>query len=451
MKKIRFEYRFTAIYLFLGFLWILFSDSILGSLITDHDTLTRIQTYKGWFYVFVTALLFFFYLRKHLVKLRNAEKKAVESDKLKTVFIQNISHEIRTPMNGIIGFATLLDDESLEDDLKKQYLEIITNSSNRLLEVVNEMLDISLIETGNLKIQKDIVDLNALLQDSFLQIKPSVNPQIDLSYTKDLPDDQSFVETDNARVSQVLINLLRNAAKFTEIGHIRFGYSVKNNELEFYVEDTGIGIPADFHDKIFERFHKAEAEVPRFYEGVGLGLSICKGNLKLLNGRIWVESEKNKGSVFRFTIPYNPRLPSITKNGPDTKALEWPERFTLLVAEDEENNFRYIERILEGAPIDIIRAVDGKEAVEICRKNNNIRLVLMDIKMPVMGGYEATVIIKQFKHDLPIIAQTAFAMENDKQIAFDCGCDDYLSKPFGKEELLRMFNKHLKPENSNVS
>ena len=306
MQKWKFEYRSIAGYIIIGGFWIVFSDRILNYFIRDPDLLTRIQTFKGWFYVIVTALLFYSLLKSHLAKLRNAEQKAIDSDRLKTAFLQNISHEIRTPMNSIVGFSELLKDDKMAEKEKADYLEMIAKSSDQLLNIVNAVLDISLIETGNISVNKSRTRLNNLLDDLYLSYKPSVKDGISFSLTKGLPDQLSIILTDAIKVRQILDNLLDNAIKFTEKGQIRFGYSLTGDELEFYIEDTGIGIDPDFHDKIFERFRKVDQDTIKLYEGVGLGLAICKGNIDLLKGRIWLESEQGKGSRFFFTIPYEP-------------------------------------------------------------------------------------------------------------------------------------------------
>jgi signal transduction histidine kinase len=306
MQKIKFEIKITALYALAGGMWIIFSDKLLYYFIKDTDLLTTIQTYKGWFYVIVTALLLYSLLRNHLASMRIAKQKAIENDKLKTVFLQNISHEIRTPMNGIVGFSGLLQNEDLSEEQKKQYLEIITKSSNQLLKVVNDVLDISLIETRNISSSISELHLNNFMEELYFSFEPLILKDISFSLKKGLSDVSSMVLTDAIKIRQILNNLLNNAIKFTEKGHIRFGYVLKNNELEFFIEDTGIGIASHAHDKIFEHFHKADTEISRLYEGVGLGLAICKGDLELLHGRIWVKSELNKGSTFFFTLPYNP-------------------------------------------------------------------------------------------------------------------------------------------------
>lgn len=306
MQKTRFEYKFTAVYVLLGCLWIIFSDTILASLVKNPDLLTTFQTYKGWFYVLITSALFYFILKKHLTQQRNAERKAKESDLLKTAFLRNISHEIRTPMNSIIGFTTLLNENNIPDTKKSEYLRIIKSSSNQLLNIVNEILDISLIETGNLNVIEKKVNLNTMINEVYQYFRPIIKNSIDFLQTKGLNDEQCDVLTDELKIRKVLSNMISNALKFTEKGHILFGYTVEANELKFFVEDTGIGIPEKFRPNLFNRFEKAEFIPGKLYEGLGLGLSICKGNIDLMNGRIWVDSEAGKGSKFYFTVPYKP-------------------------------------------------------------------------------------------------------------------------------------------------
>jgi len=442
MQKLNFEYRIVAAYILVGGLWIVFSDKILNYFIRDPDLLTRIQTFKGWFYVIVTGILFYLLLKTHLIKIRNAEQKAIDSDRLKTAFLQNISHEIRTPMNSIVGFSSLLKDKTITENEREQYQEMIAKSSDLLLNIVNEVLDISLIETGNITLNKKRIQLNNVLEELFLSYRPMINSNISFSVIKGLSDPLSFILTDVVKVRQILNNLLNNAIKFTEKGHITFGYSLVNNELEFFVEDTGIGIDHDFHEKIFERFRKIGQDNIRLYDGVGLGLAICQGNVNLLKGEIWLESESGKGSRFFFTIPYEPVY------NEETEGIKKPEinkslnNITILVAEDDEINFLYIREIFKGTGAEILHAVNGKEAVEICQNNNNIDIVLIDIKMPVMNGYEAIKHIREFRPDLPIIAQTAFALSNEMLKAFNAGSNDYISKPFKKEQLLALVSKY---------
>ena len=442
MRKLKFEYQIIAGYIIVGGLWILFSDKLLSYFIRDPDLLTRLQTFKGWFYVIVTAVLFYILLKAHLVKIRNAEQKAIDSDKLKTAFLQNISHEIRTPMNSIVGFSELLKDRKASESEKSQYLDMIAKGSDQLLNIVNEVLDISLIETGNITINKQNVHLNHLLDEIYLLQASSIKSDIAFSVTKGLPDSLSIILTDLTKVRQILNNLLNNAIKFTDKGHISFGYTLVKNELVFFIEDTGIGIDADFHNKIFERFRKLGNGESRLYEGVGLGLAICKGNVDLLKGKIWVESKPGEGSKFYFTLPYEPVYDEETKKPKKSESTGKLDELTMLVAEDDEINFIYIREIFRGTGANILHAVNGKEAVEITAGNDKIDIVLIDIKMPVMNGYEAIKQIRELRPDLPIIAQTAFALSNEMLKAFNAGSNDYISKPFKKEQLLSLVEKY---------
>ncbi len=446
MDKVKFEYRIIAAYVIIGGLWILFSDKILNYFIREPDLLTRIQTFKGWFYVIITAVLFYLVLKSHLVKIRHAEQKAIESDNLKTAFLQNISHEIRTPMNSIIGFSELLKENNSSEKEKAQYLDMIEKGSGQLLNIVNEVLDISLIETGNITINKQKVNLNNLVEEVYQWHKPMVRTGISFTSAKGLSDASCSVLTDGTKVRQVLNNLVDNAVKFTDTGYIAFGYSLVNNELKFFIEDTGIGIKVDYHEDIFERFRKVGQDKSRLYEGLGLGLAICKGNIDLLKGKIWVDSAPGEGSKFYFTIPYEPVNEGEMKMAKKLYNTDNLEDLTVLVAEDDEINFFYIKEIFRGTGAEILHAVNGKEAVEMVMENNNIGIVLIDIKMPVMNGYEAIKMIRERRPELPIIAQTAFALSNEMLKAFNAGSNDYISKPFKKEQLLSMVVKHLSPD-----
>jgi len=277
---------------------------LLGYFVRDTEMLTTLQTYKGWFYVLITSILFYLILKRHLVRLREAELRARESDNLKTAFLRNISHEIRTPMNSIIGFAALLNENNIPDIKKSEYLKTINNSSNQLLNIVNEILDISLIETGNLGVIEKQVFLNKVMEELHSFFKPLIKPGIEFYLEKGLADKDSFIISDEIKIRKVLNNIINNALKFTEKGQISFGYNLKQNELEFFIEDSGIGIPEEFIPNIFSRFQKADNPLEKLYEGLGLGLSISKGNIDLLKGKIWVDSSPGKGSTFYFTIPY---------------------------------------------------------------------------------------------------------------------------------------------------
>ncbi len=306
LLKFHFEYKFFILYMLFGGLWIKFSDMALSKIVNDAELITKIQTYKGWFYVLITALLFTFILKQHLNKVRNAEQEAVKSDQLKTLFIQNISHEIRTPMNGILGFTNLLASRKLEEDTKNRYLTIIKSCSLQLLSIVNDVLDISLIESGNLELNNHNFNLNTLLDEVTNTFLPNVKPEIKIELTKGLQDPKGMIVSDRVKLQQILNNLINNALKFTEKGSVQIGYYINNNTIEFYIRDTGIGIHENLQPHIFDRFSKNHEGFDKFYQGVGLGLAICKGHLELLKGKIWLNSVEGHGSTFYFAIPYIP-------------------------------------------------------------------------------------------------------------------------------------------------
>jgi len=441
---LKFEYQFFLAYLLIGGAWILFSDRIVKTLIHDVDHLTSIQTYKGWFYVLMTGILFFFLLKKHLLKIRNAESKAKESDRLKSAFLQNMSHEIRTPMNGIVGFAGLLKDDDLSISQKEKYLSIITQCSDQLLNVVNDVLDLSLIETGNIEAARNSVSINKILDDYYNTYSATLNEGISLKLVKGLSEEDSVIVTDEVKFRQIVNNLLSNAQKFTENGSIEFGYEYKQSQIQFFVKDSGIGIDSKMHDGIFDRFRRAEIETTKTIGGAGLGLAICRGNTNLLGGKIWVDSTPGLGSSFYFTIPVNIQISD--KNIPINIDTDEPiaNNNCILIAEDEESNFLYISEILEESNLEIFRAINGQEAIEIYKENKKISLILMDIKMPVLDGYNATHKIREFDSDIPIIAQTAFAMSDERLKALEAGCTDYIAKPFRKNEVLSMIRKYQK-------
>jgi CheY-like chemotaxis protein len=349
-------------------------------------------------------------------------------------------------MNAIIGFSALLSEPGLDHESQQSYIETITQSSNNLLVIVSDIIEISNIEVGTLKFCKSNFNLNPLLNNLFKQFNPeAIEKGIEFRYKTVLSESDDIVQTDNNKLVQVLSKLLSNAFKFTSGGKIDFGYSLKNEFLEFYVTDTGIGISGDQHLRIFERFYQVESNVSRLYEGTGLGLPISKAYIELLGGKIWLISEKGKGSTFYFTIPYI-KTGQIDNSKEKIEKIEKSitnDKKTVLVAEDEENNYILLVEFLSSLNLNFIHAINGKEAVEICESNQQVDLVLMDIKMPVMDGYEATSKIKKLRPGLPVIAQTAYAFDSEKEKAFSAGCIDYIPKPLKKESLISTIKKYL--------
>ena len=438
MPKIKFEHKIIISYLILGGLWIIFSDRILQNLFSDVNMLTRIQTYKGWFYVIVTGIIFYFILKSHLKKLRQAENDARESDRLKTAFLQNISHEIRTPMNGIMGFTQLLNSENLTSEQRNEYTGIINNSAKRLLTVVSDILEISQIESGKTHIYESSFDLNDLLSEVFETTRVQVDSKIGFCYSFELSTPDSIINTDYEKLKKVLHNLLDNAIKFTEKGKIEFGYVLKNNNIEFFVRDTGIGIDRENHKLIFDRFRKTDFNNNKMYDGVGLGLTISKELLKAMGGKIWLDSTVGNGSTFYFTIPYkksesNPvNITDLEKNN------KKPQK--ILVVEDDESSFEFIKTILNKENFTLIHAWNGNDGISLYEKNKDIDLIILDIKLPGMNGYEVLKAIRENDSHIPIIAQTAFVIGEERKKAIDSGFDDFLAKPYKKNDLLKRIN-----------
>jgi len=382
----------------------------------------------------------------HEHELLLAKEKAEESDKLKSSFLANMSHEIRTPMNGIIGFSEMITDPGLSRDKIDYFAKIVVESGKKLLSIVNDLLDISRIETGQVKIKTEEVKINDLMEELHVFFKPRAEElSLDFNLEMGLDNDKNVILTDRTRLYQILNNLLGNAFKYTNEGHIHFGYKLEKGMLKFWIEDTGIGIPAELHDKIFERFRQAELEVSRKYGGAGLGLAISKKLAELLNGEIWLESDTKKGSIFYLTIPYtHVKRGKKTVDSSVESVTNQIAGETILIVEDDEVNMVVIQELLRSTGARILKACNGREAIEACKKNQGIKLVLMDIKMPVMDGYQATAAIKKIRPNLPIIAQTAFAMIEDKEKAMKAGCDDYIPKPLNRDVLLEKILKFMK-------
>lgn len=380
-------------------------------------------------------------------KLREARKKAIESDKLKSAFLANMSHEIRTPMNGIIGFSNLLKNASLNKDQQHEYLGYIEKCGNSLLNLIDDIIDVSKIEAGQLAIREAKTNINEIMHELFMTFdknRISDNKKaVELRLVMPENQESLLTLTDPHRLKQVLSNLIGNAFKFTEKGYIEFGYSILGEELEFYVKDTGTGIPKDKFEFIFERFGQVlnERLNPK---GTGLGLAISVNIVKLLGGKMWLESELGKGSTFYFSLPLKGDF--FTKQAlthyqyPVINKYDWIGK-RLLVVDDEELNWVFIRDLLGPTKAELIWAKNGKEAVEIFRDTANIDLILMDFRMPVMNGYEATRTIRSFDSEIPIIALTAYSHEEEKDLILHAGCNAYLSKPVHDEQLINLVNR----------
>lgn len=383
-------------------------------------------------------------------ELRKAKEKAEESDRLKTSFLENMSHEIRTPLNGIIGFSTLLKYKKLDNQERIKYLEIIEQSGKHLLNIINDLIEISRIESGHIEIRFEEVNLNNILDDLFVFFSNSAKIKelpVEIILSKARHNDSSFIVSDFSRLKQILINLLNNALKFTKEGKIEFGYvEVENNQTKFFVRDTGIGIPDKSKDYIFERFRQADDTSTREYGGAGLGLTISKGLVEIMGGKIWFESVHGKGTTFFFTLPLSPASSKEYESQGSEGGLyeaQWTGK-SILVAEDEQSNYLLLHFMLKSTGINVERAVNGLEVLEKLKsKPGHYDLILMDIKMPEMDGLQAIRAIREMKMTIPVIAQTAYAMTDDRQKCINAGFNEYITKPIKSTELLFKINSIL--------
>jgi signal transduction histidine kinase len=385
---------------------------------------------------------------KRAIELIIAKEKAEESDRLKSAFLTNMSHEIRTPMNGILVFAELLKEPNLSSDDQQDFIQTIQISGERMLDTINSIVDISKIESGLMKVDIKETNINEKIEFAYKFFKPEVEIKgLRFLFKNGLPTKEAIIKTDNEKVYGILINLIKNAIKFTNVGSIEFGYEKKGKYLEFFVKDSGIGIPENQKEMIFERFRQGSESYNRGYEGSGLGLSIAKSYVEMLGGKIWVESEERKGSIFYFTIPYNAVSEEKTtiKNVTIEKDKEVQlKNLKILIVEDDEVSYSGLTKTLQKISKEVLHAITGVQAVEACRNNPDLDLVLMDIRMPNMDGNEATHQIRQFNKDVIIIAQTAFAFAGDREKAIEAGCNDYISKPIKSTLLFELIKKHCK-------
>lgn len=375
-----------------------------------------------------------------------AKNKAEESDRLKTAFLANMSHEIRTPMNGIIGFSEMYLDKSVSFEEREQFAKIVIDSSQQLLRIVNDILDLSKIETNQILIKKETRDIFEIIHttEKIFERKCKLK---EIEFLTKYPNKlKCLVHTDHVRLSQIINNLLDNAIKFTHKGFIEFGFSETAGGVIFHVKDSGIGIPKEYQKIIFDRFRQIETSQSKKYGGTGLGLSICKHLTYKLGGQLWINSEENKGADFFLSIPYgdvDEYKQSINKiNYKDSRLIGEDKKY-IIVAEDDQSNFLYIETLLENENIVIHHATNGQEAISYFKENKNIDLILMDIKMPILNGIDAMREIKKLDKTVPIIAQTAFAMAEDKTKMFEFGFDDYIAKPIESKILFKLLNRHL--------
>lgn len=381
--------------------------------------------------------------------IKKALKKAKESDRLKSSFLANMSHEIRTPMNGILGFSNLLKQPNLTGDEQQKFIDIIEKSGERMLNIINDLIDISKIESGQMEVQLSEININNQIEYIYTFFKPEVEKKgIRFLFNNPLPAKEAMVYTDNEKLYAILTNLVKNAIKYTESGTIKIGYQKTDGFFEFYVNDTGLGIPKEMHKTIFDRFVRADVADKRAIQGAGLGLSISKAYVEMLGGKIWMKSELGVGTKFYFTIPCSEKMKQIEpsdKNSSDSGANKnQSKKLKILIVDDETNSDLLLTAVLKNIQKETLHAKTGKEAIDIFEKYPDIDLILMDIRMPEMNGYVATRKIRENNKEVVIIAQTAFAIRGDKEKAMEAGCNDYISKPIKKEILLELIGNYFK-------
>lgn len=380
-------------------------------------------------------------------ELQEAKEKAEESDRLKSAFLANMSHEIRTPMNGILGFAELLREPDLSGSDQLEYIEIIEKSGMRMLGIINDIIDVSKIESGVMETRLTTVSLMSLLNELLNFFLPEVNAkQLKIINVSADSKDLNII-TDKDKLETILVNLIKNAVKYTDKGEIRIGFKQTLGQLTIFVSDTGIGIPEDRQQAIFDRFVQADIADKMAKQGAGLGLSIAHAYAEMLGGKLYLKSKVGEGTVFYVELPVNENHEDMyIENLQETKLKQLESEsntLNILVAEDEETSALVLSKTLKPLINKLYWAKTGDEAVEIFKANRSVNLILMDIKMPGMNGYEATEAIRKFDKDIIIIAQTAYALGGDKQKALDSGCTDYISKPIRREELFYLIDKHL--------
>lgn len=385
--------------------------------------------------------------KKTETELINAKEKAEESERLKSAFLANMSHEIRTPMNGIVGFTQLLKEPGLSIDEQRDYISTIEKSGKRMLNTLNDIIDVSKIESGLITIEINELDINQTLGDLYKFFKPEADMKgLHFSFITSLAANETIIYTDIDKVTSILTNLIKNAIKFTHAGYIEFGCVKKAAYFEFYVKDTGTGIPHKQKKIIFDRFRQGSESHIRNYEGAGLGLAISKSYVEMLHGKIWVESDEGTGSIFYFILPCRSESKESRKVKGGLSATSKPssmKTLNVLIAEDDETSHYLLTLILKKMNHTVIHARTGLQAIEACRNNPHIDLVMMDTKMPEIDGYEATQTIRKFNKEVIIIAQTAFGFIGEREKAITAGCNDFVSKPIHKDTLFKLIQKYF--------
>ncbi len=409
-----------------------------GKLFWDYSTISPIKDKEGNIVHYLAIKEDISKRKKLIEELVEAKNKAEESDRLKTAFLKNISHEIRTPMNGILGFVNLLNDTNITASEQQEFIDMINTSSNRMLNTISSIMEISMLETGQTIMKYSSININDELNKIFDSFKPEFKGR-DISFNLIIPKPKlnEDIKVDKEKLNIIFKNLIANAIKYTQDGSINFGYEIKGKNLEFYVKDTGIGIPLKRQEAIFDRFIQAID-----HEGAGLGLSITDAYVKMIGGKLWVNSVGGEGSQFYFTIPIiiankKAKLKQL-ETDINTELIE--KKIKVLIVEDDEYTDVFLTEVLKNVSSKIFNARTGIEAVKLCRENPDLDLILMDIKMPEMDGYEACMEIRKFNKDVIIIAQTAYALYGDREKALEAGCNDYISKPIDRQLLLEMIS-----------
>jgi signal transduction histidine kinase/CheY-like chemotaxis protein len=433
-NNIRFEVKIVSSYILFGALWILLSDTFINTIFPDLQTRAAAQMYKGWFFILITGLFLYAFIRKYVTINNKKEHYLRDNHRINQEFLQNISHEIRTPLNNIVGFTEILRKNTLTENEKAEYLEIIQDSSYNLLSIVNDIIDISQIDSGISELKEEPTNLKAFFNDILISFNEiAINKKFKFDYKCSLSDTESWVLIDQSKVYQIFLSLLNHSFKVTKSGYVKIQCYRNTNELEFCIENTGKSIPPEIVKAIFSNSDQIKSRIHKINQGIGIGLSISKVYIDAMQGSIKCDNELIQGNKFLLTIPYKP------VNAPQEKTSKAKllnnSKTTVLIAEDNELNYLYLKELLHKYNFEVIRAANGKEAVDKCKSNSNIGLVFMDIRMPILNGYEATEIIRHNRPDLPVIIQSAYAMEEDYEFGKNVGCNAYLTKPINSEKL----------------
>ncbi len=456
-------YIFVIIYSFCVFLFDRTESIILGIIVVSNLTVLFLLEYHNPLIVgkytsdkarvldvYTTlvyyGLIFYVFMSMAREAYFSEYKKAKRADQLKSSFLANMSHEIRTPLNAIVGFSNILADENLTAEEKKQYSTIINGSNDSLLRLVNDILDVSMVESDQLNLRINSCDISKLLDNLektyLLKLK---NEGRDIKLVNQKQEWHVFISTDYTRLQQVLVNLLDNALKYTEQGEIEFGFTIEEKEIKFYVKDTGIGIK-DAHIKyLFDRFYKIEDDNSKLFRGTGIGLYLSKKLVNMLGGKIWVNSDFGKGSAFYFTIP-KVDFHAETNGALSSKHHDYlsntERRIKIMIIEDQESNQEYYSALLKQGNFELIQAYNGNEGIKTFEKYPEIDLILLDLKMPDIDGFEVLKNIRKKDTKIPIIAQTAYAMSADRERCLEAGFNDYIAKPVQRDALYQLIEKY---------